>query len=1435
MKKRFRLYALIAAGAVLLALAYFLFFRSAPSKALYDNLLQNGNFSQLDAEGNPAHWYKDAYAGLSGAEFEVLTAEDGNIAHIVNHMPKDARYAQSVAVEPNSLYRLHGYIKASAQDGRGANLSIANGYYFSESVYDTAGEWQEITLYGRTGENQREVTVFVRLGGYSGEATGEAWFKDVSLCKVDGIPEGYTSSLWTNVFASSSDDTETESDGNDSMLLAGVSAAYFLFFAFMVHFLRRPKPLEKEKGFLSSPWLAVALFLGAFALRLGIAAWIPGYNVDIGCFRAWGNRMADGGPVDFYNPADPFSSCDYPPGYMLVLWVVGLFGKLLGTGTTEWMVKIPPIAADIALCAILYQYAKKYLSSPAALALSLLYAFNPLIIAVSAAWGQADALMTLLLFLAVIYAARGKWKAALPLYVASVLFKPQALMFGPLGLAAFVQDIFNARKGRNALNAKVRDILFGLLFMALTALAIALPFSIHLSWDWLFTLYSKTMGRYAYATVNSCNLYFLLGKNWVSVDSVLTGDLWPALLTALLVTLPLLCAWLPYHRKSRLSPATENEKETGARFALWAALPAALILALLVLSLASSLTYTSLGTVMVIYCVAVIALLYVQGNDLSNLPVFGAALLLMLFNVGTMMHERYLFPAVALLLLGYALKKDVRILWLAVAVAIAGFLNVGCCLDRNIRIGGAAGHLNAPAVSLKSDMFLLEYLSAGLNCAVCFASLWLCADLSLGNALELSPETPKAAPLPQTLPLRKMTVRDWIILAAITIVYSVLAFTNLGSMKAPQTAFVSYAPDEEILFDLGKTREFQLLYYPGIHRNSSSGDEEIPSTFTIETSEDRDRWSEAYTGSAYNGDCFKWKFLGSALKSTYPVTLTGRYVRMTVESYDLTLFEMLFKDAETGEIITPAIVSHMMMGNVSVVDPVTGEAWLDNEGYPLTHRGMVEIAPDGDSAPCLIDEPDSMEGDYPSWYNSTYFDEIYHARTAYEHLHKMQPYEYTHPPLGKVMMSWAIAIFGMTPFGWRFAGALAGVLMLPGMYLLGKLLIKRSWGGMACAMLMALDLMHFTQTRIATIDSFVVLWIIWMVYFMLRWFYLDFFHTPFWKTLVPLFLSGLCMGLGVASKWTGCYAGVALALIFFWGIFRRARLVRAAKKIPEKQRDADENKRAMGGKLLLATVASCLVFFVLIPAVVYYCSYIPYFAYDGVGVTVDKIVRQAVGSYFVDGNIPTWSMLGYHSQPGLGMNHSFYSPWYEWPVIAKPMWYSSNGFEPEGYQMSITAMGNPALWWTGLLCIVLLLGVWIVRHLRKDGSPSLYNRKNDPRPALVLLCYFIQLMPWILVPRGTYIYHYFPCVPFLAAAIVLCLDLLADVGWTIPLDVDDEDAMQKALTCRKRSEWTAMGLLALVLVAAAVLFVAFFPYASGTLTRQSWMDAMRWFDRWLWY
>ena len=201
----------------------------------------------------------------------------------------------------------------------------------------------------------------------------------------------------------------------------------------------------------------------------------------------------------------------------------------------------------------------------------------------------------------------------------------------------------------------------------------------------------------------------------------------------------------------------------------------------------------------------------------------------------------------------------------------------------------------------------------------------------------------------------------------------------------------------------------------------------------------------------------------------------------------------------------------------------------------LTHSPAAARVHTGSSssAGALLDESE-VTPEFPSYRNSTYFDEIYHARTAYENVTNVYPYEISHPPLGKLILSVGIRLFGMTPFGWRCMGTLTGVLMLPVLYLL----LKRMFGSTeisACGtVIFAFDFMHFVQTRIATIDSYAVFFILLMYYFMYR------FVTE--RKLSYLALSGISFGLGAASKWTCIYAGAGLAVLWLlhW-IFRLRR------------------------------------------------------------------------------------------------------------------------------------------------------------------------------------------------------------------------------------------------------------------------------------------------------
>lgn len=114
----------------------------------------------------------------------------------------------------------------------------------------------------------------------------------------------------------------------------------------------------------------------------------------------------------------------------------------------------------------------------------------------------------------------------------------------------------------------------------------------------------------------------------------------------------------------------------------------------------------------------------------------------------------------------------------------------------------------------------------------------------------------------------------------------------------------------------------------------------------------------------------------------------------------------------------------------------------------------------------------------------------------------------------------------MNPFGWRFMGTLAGVLLVPIMYLFALKLFKKRFYAFIAAFLMMFDFMRLAQTRLATIDSYSCLFVLLMYYFMYDYFVVKSYDLTFRRSLRPLIFAGLAFGLGAAAKWTSlCRCG----------------------------------------------------------------------------------------------------------------------------------------------------------------------------------------------------------------------------------------------------------------------------------------------------------------------
>ena len=505
-------------------------------------------------------------------------------------------------------------------------------------------------------------------------------------------------------------------------------------------------------------------------------------------------------------------------------------------------------------------------------------------------------------------------------------------------------------------------------------------------------------------------------------------------------------------------------------------------------------------------------------------------------------------------------------------------------------------------------------------------------------------------------------------------VYFLLAFHNLGNRNSPET----FVPMEgqTVLLDFGTNRDLsKFVLFPGV----GTGE------YLIEYSENADGW---FSGSDFSQDhvsVLKWQYIDLQLPT--PV----RFLRLVCSS------------------------GSPWLGEISV---------LDSEGKQVIAECSIAQ---------LCDEPDTVP-DASTFLNSSYFDEIYHARTAWEHLNGIWPYEISHPPLGKELLALGIRAWGMNPFGWRFSGTITGILMIPLMFLFLKR-IFHSEGISACGtLLLASGFMHYVQTRIATIDSYAVFFILLMYYFMAGWFLNG-------KTK-DLALCGIFFGFGAACKWTCLYAGAGLALLWIlhWlfefrgsshydGMVTDFDVCIGERPIIQRQ---DHYKETFFR--FLKNAGFCVVFFLVIPCIIYYLSYYPYGQAQHAGLFSREYNRIVLDNQSF--------MFHYHAT--IEAEHPYSSRWYQWLLDIRPILYYLE-YLPSDRRISIAAFVNPLICWGGLLAVPVLVYAIFKEH--------------EKTAIFILAGYLSGLVPWFFISRLTFEYHYFASAVFLIPMIcyVFCL------------------------------------------------------------------------------
>eukprot|EP00742_Colponemidia_sp_Colp-10_P003298 GILJ01003511.1.p1 GENE.GILJ01003511.1~~GILJ01003511.1.p1 ORF type:complete len:499 (-),score=60.04 GILJ01003511.1:198-1628(-) len=367
------------------------------------------------------------------------------------------------------------------------------------------------------------------------------------------------------------------------------------------------------------------------------------------------------------------------------------------------------------------------------------------------------------------------------------------------------------------------------------------------------------------------------------------------------------------------------------------------------------------------------------------------------------------------------------------------------------------------------------------------------------------------------------------------------------------------------------------------------------------------------------------------------------------------------------------------------------------------------------------------------------FDEVHFGEFTQAYLSGKYFFD-IHPPLGKLLLAGIAYLSGYEPVVdfkkignsydtnkyviLRALPALFGALNVSLMYLAARNMGISKIASVLAASMLLLDISHLVESRLIVTDSFLFCFLTLFLYCYLK----SRSCEPLSRTHRRwMMATGIALACASSVKWTAAASVGAVAVFEFLSI------------LPMASRPF----------LFMKHIIVRAVMLLIVPFAVYLSTFMMHIyllPYSGPG---DIFMTPEWRSKNILDQIYELHRTMFAANAGVTSEHPWASRWWQWPVNSGGIlyWVQDRANDTIG---RIYLTGNPPVYWVALLCVVLSLVVllFLVGKAFENGYRRLVHTDAHylKHFFLHLMGYVFNLIPFVLVARSMFLYHYMPAL-----------------------------------------------------------------------------------------